>query len=239
MQNVLPPTGLPQGCYQSHLLEHRPFTPLSIPRQGSQRQTSRKGLPHPCVTLSGACIITYESVRIAYLSHPCTARLSIFNCAKDRPYRTVQSPMLRRSSYCPYGRLTVFQGFYCMPEEGVELTPKPHLLSDDEVVRLAKMFVKQGVTKIRLTGGEPTVRKGVVELIGKFTCSPPAPTAISSVLIRNRQIEWSTSVRFAFNWYDEQRSCASSDDPSIGGKRVNSPQPQVKIIHTSHSPFSD
>ena len=55
-----------------------------------------------------------------------------------------------------------------MPEEGVELAPKSHLLSDDEVVRLAEMFVKQGVTKIRLTGGEPTVRKGVVDLVGKF-----------------------------------------------------------------------
>lgn len=58
-----------------------------------------------------------------------------------------------------------------MPEEGVELTPKSHLLSDDEVINLAKMFVKQGVTKIRLTGGEPMVRKGVVELVGKF-CPP-------------------------------------------------------------------
>jgi molybdenum cofactor biosynthesis enzyme MoaA len=55
-----------------------------------------------------------------------------------------------------------------MPEEGVELTPKPHLLSDDEIIRLARMFVKEGVTKIRLTGGEPMVRKGVVELVGKF-----------------------------------------------------------------------
>lgn len=55
-----------------------------------------------------------------------------------------------------------------MPEEGVELTPKPHLLSDDELVRLAEMFVRQGVTKIRLTGGEPTVRRGVVELVGRL-----------------------------------------------------------------------
>lgn len=61
-----------------------------------------------------------------------------------------------------------------MPEEGVELTPKPHLLSDDELVRLAEMFVRQGVTKIRLTGGEPTVRRGVVELVGEFPSSPPS-----------------------------------------------------------------
>jgi molybdenum cofactor biosynthesis enzyme MoaA len=62
-----------------------------------------------------------------------------------------------------------------MPEDGVELKPKPHLLSDDEVIHLAKMFVEQGVTKIRLTGGEPTVRKGVVELVGKISpahCPP-------------------------------------------------------------------
>ena len=54
-----------------------------------------------------------------------------------------------------------------MPEEGVELTPNPGILSDDEVFRIASLFVKSGVTKIRLTGGEPTVRKGVVDLIGK------------------------------------------------------------------------
>lgn len=75
-----------------------------------------------------------------------------------------------------------------MPEEGVELTPKPHLLSDDEVVRLAKMFVKQGVTKIRLTGGEPMVRKGVVELVGKF-CPSPRLWAYLKLVGSNRQIE--------------------------------------------------
>jgi molybdenum cofactor biosynthesis enzyme MoaA len=62
-----------------------------------------------------------------------------------------------------------------MPEEGVELAPKAHILSDDEVVRLAEMFVKQGVTKIRLTGGEPTIRKGMVELVGKYYPPPPHP----------------------------------------------------------------
>lgn len=53
-----------------------------------------------------------------------------------------------------------------MPEEGVELSPNEHILSDDEVIRLATLFVKNGVTKIRLTGGEPTVRKGLVDLVG-------------------------------------------------------------------------
>jgi cyclic pyranopterin phosphate synthase len=53
-----------------------------------------------------------------------------------------------------------------MPEEGVELSPRGQLLADDEVVRLAELFVRNGVTKIRLTGGEPTVRKNIVELVG-------------------------------------------------------------------------
>lgn len=58
-------------------------------------------------------------------------------------------------------------GFYCMPEEGIELSPQGKLLTNDEILRLSSLFVKHGVTKIRLTGGEPTVRKGIVELIRK------------------------------------------------------------------------
>lgn len=53
---------------------------------------------------------------------------------------------------------------YCMPAEGVELTPSPQLLSKDEIVQLASLFVSSGVDKIRLTGGEPTVRKDIEEL---------------------------------------------------------------------------
>ena len=53
-----------------------------------------------------------------------------------------------------------------MPSEGVELSPPEHILADDEVIRLAALFVKSGVRKIRLTGGEPTVRKGLDNIIG-------------------------------------------------------------------------
>ena len=53
-----------------------------------------------------------------------------------------------------------------MPEEGVELTPNTELLRTEEIVTLAKLFVKEGVNKIRLTGGEPLVRKDIVELCG-------------------------------------------------------------------------
>lgn len=52
-----------------------------------------------------------------------------------------------------------------MPEEGVELTPSHNLLTSDEIIQLATLFVHNGVEKIRLTGGEPTVRKDLVDII--------------------------------------------------------------------------
>jgi len=54
---------------------------------------------------------------------------------------------------------------YCMPEEGVSLTPQERLLSVDETLRLARVFVGAGVTKIRLTGGEPTVRRDLPDIV--------------------------------------------------------------------------
>lgn len=53
---------------------------------------------------------------------------------------------------------------YCMPAEGVELTPNSNLLTKTEIIRLANLFVSSGVNKIRLTGGEPTVRKDIEEI---------------------------------------------------------------------------
>lgn len=54
---------------------------------------------------------------------------------------------------------------YCMPEEGIDLSPQPKLLTSPEISYLSALFVSQGVTKIRLTGGEPTVRKDIVPLM--------------------------------------------------------------------------
>lgn len=54
---------------------------------------------------------------------------------------------------------------YCMPEEGVPLSPPRELLTTPEIVLLSSVFVSQGVTKIRLTGGEPTVRRDIVPLM--------------------------------------------------------------------------
>lgn len=57
---------------------------------------------------------------------------------------------------------------YCMPEDGVKLTERPKLMTNDEILYLAELFVNEGVRKIRLTGGEPTIRKDLVEIVGKL-----------------------------------------------------------------------
>lgn len=60
---------------------------------------------------------------------------------------------------------------YCMPAEGVNLTPKAHIMTADEIETIAKTFVSLGVKKIRLTGGEPLVRKDakdIIERLGKL-----------------------------------------------------------------------
>ena len=54
---------------------------------------------------------------------------------------------------------------YCMPEDGISLTPKSHLMTADEIISIAQTFVNLGVTKIRLTGGEPLVRKDAKDII--------------------------------------------------------------------------
>lgn len=53
---------------------------------------------------------------------------------------------------------------YCMPAEGVPLSPASNLLSIGEIERLVSIFSRMGTTKIRLTGGEPTVRRDIVEI---------------------------------------------------------------------------
>ncbi|KEY67133.1 hypothetical protein S7711_02994 [Stachybotrys chartarum IBT 7711] len=54
---------------------------------------------------------------------------------------------------------------YCMPEEGVPLSPPKELLTTPEIALLSSIFVSQGVSKIRLTGGEPTVRRDILPLM--------------------------------------------------------------------------
>lgn len=58
-----------------------------------------------------------------------------------------------------------FRCLYCMPAIGMKFQPRDEHLSDDELLRLVGLFARTGVTKIRLTGGEPTIRPRLVELV--------------------------------------------------------------------------
>lgn len=64
-----------------------------------------------------------------------------------------------------------FRCVYCMAEE-MTFLPRQQLLDFEEIVRVARLFVALGVTKIRLTGGEPLVRRGVVELCRRLAALP-------------------------------------------------------------------
>ena len=57
---------------------------------------------------------------------------------------------------------------YCMPEEGVKLVEHSDLLTYEEIVRAIEVFARSGITKIRITGGEPLVRRGVADLIKRI-----------------------------------------------------------------------
>ncbi|MEW5317989.1 MAG: hypothetical protein WDW38_009243 [Sanguina aurantia] len=80
---------------------------------------------------------------------------------------------------------------YCMPAEGVELTPQEQLLTSAELTHLVSLFAASGVTKVRLTGGEPSLRKDVVELTRGFAALPGIQTVAmtSNGIALGRQLE--------------------------------------------------
>ena len=54
---------------------------------------------------------------------------------------------------------------YCMPEEGIESIPHDEILTYDEILRICEIVSELGIRKIKITGGEPLVRKDIVNLI--------------------------------------------------------------------------
>ncbi|MGB9585916.1 MAG: radical SAM protein, partial [Anaerolineales bacterium] len=60
---------------------------------------------------------------------------------------------------------------YCMPEDMV-FQPNSELMQDDELLTLTNLFAQLGFDKIRLTGGEPTLRKNVVTLVEQIAATP-------------------------------------------------------------------
>jgi GTP cyclohydrolase subunit MoaA len=78
---------------------------------------------------------------------------------------------------------------YCMPEEGVPLSPKSHIMTYDEIYTIAKTFVAHGVTKIRLTGGEPLIRKDISVILEKLAMLPVELAITTNGVIVDRYID--------------------------------------------------
>jgi GTP 3',8-cyclase len=64
---------------------------------------------------------------------------------------------------------------YCMPAEGLDWLPKPELLTFEEMTRLVGIAVGLGVTDVRLTGGEPLLRRGLPDLVAMLAALSPRP----------------------------------------------------------------
>jgi GTP 3',8-cyclase len=58
---------------------------------------------------------------------------------------------------------------YCMPDEGIPLITHDQILTYEELLRVVRIFAKEGISKVRLTGGEPLVRKGIVDFISRLS----------------------------------------------------------------------
>lgn len=96
---------------------------------------------------------------------------------------TVSTPGSPGEAFDAYGRQMTylrisltdrcnFRCVYCMPATGMKFQPREELLSDEELLRLVGLFAASGFTKLRLTGGEPTIRPHVEDLIREMKKFP-------------------------------------------------------------------
>ena len=69
-----------------------------------------------------------------------------------------------------------FRCTYCMPADGLPWLPSAELLSDEELVRVVRVFVGLGVTQVRLTGGEPLAQRQAIPLMERRCCGPASST---------------------------------------------------------------
>ncbi len=78
---------------------------------------------------------------------------------------------------------------YCMPENGVLLSPQSQLMTANEVFHIAALFVQNGVDKIRLTGGEPLLRKDFSEILTSLSTLPVKLSITTNAILVDRHIE--------------------------------------------------
>jgi len=82
-----------------------------------------------------------------------------------------------------------FRCTYCMPEESIQCMPKTHLMQPDEIETIANKLVSLGVKKIRLTGGEPMVRKEFGEIVTRLSKLPVELTLTTNGVLAHQHLE--------------------------------------------------
>lgn len=78
---------------------------------------------------------------------------------------------------------------YCMPADGIVLSPKASLMTADEIFSIAQTFVQNGVDKIRLTGGEPLLRKDFPEIVSKLSALEVSLSITTNGILIDRHID--------------------------------------------------
>ncbi len=78
---------------------------------------------------------------------------------------------------------------YCMPADGIVLSPKASLMTAEEIFALAQTFVENGVDKIRLTGGEPLLRKDFRDIISKLATLKTSLSITTNGILIDRHID--------------------------------------------------
>lgn len=81
-----------------------------------------------------------------------------------------------------------FRCQYCMPDENIQCLPNKHLMQVDEIEHIAKTFVDLGVNKIRLTGGEPLVRKEFPEILDRLSRLPVEISLTTNAVLVHKYI---------------------------------------------------
>jgi cyclic pyranopterin phosphate synthase len=59
--------------------------------------------------------------------------------------------------------------FYCMPEQGIDYVPRVELMSYEEMLRIVQVLVRMGIEKLRITGGEPFLRRDMMDFLGAIS----------------------------------------------------------------------
>ena len=87
---------------------------------------------------------------------------------------------------------------YCMPNEKVLVTPSAKLMQVDEIENIANIFVELGIKKIRLTGGEPLLRKDAKQIIEKLSYLPTELTISTNAILVDQYIKTLCKCKFRY-----------------------------------------